>query len=254
MSGGSGVGGWGGAPRRFYETAAIGPGATPKLFIVLLDGKPLRCPSGAAFAAPRAVAEAAAAEWSAVGERVDPGAMPVTRAVNTAIDQVAPQREAVIDEIAGYGASDLVCYRATEPKALAEREAAAWDPMLAWAESAFGAKLRIGAGITPVAQSADALAALRAATAARSDLGLTALSALTSLTGSLILGLAAAAQAIEAEAAWDASRIEETFQQERWGRDAEAEAAAAARREGFMAAARLARLLDESPVRITGSP
>lgn len=237
------AGGWRTAlPKRFYEQAVVSP-AEGGLYAVLLDARPLRCPRGSAFAAPRAVAEAAAAEWEAVVELIDPSDMPVTRAVNSAIEQVAPQREAVIEEIAGYGGSDLVCYRAAAPEALAEREAAAWDGVLDWAAERYGARLAVGIGVAPVTQPAHALMALRAAVADECDIGLAALSDLTALSGSLLLALAVAEGRLTPEEGWSASRVDEEWQAEQWGRDAEAAAAAERRKAAFLAAARLAALL-----------
>lgn len=231
------------APKRFYTRVIVAPLAEAGRFTVTLDDRPLRCPGGAPFSAPRPVAEAAAEEWEAVAERIDPSAMPVTKAVNSAVEQVAPQREAVIEEIAGYGGSDLLCYRAEAPQALAAREAAVWDPVLDWAGDRFGARLKTGAGITPIAQPPQALDALRAAVSRRCDLGLTALSDLVGLSGSLLLGLAVAEDRLSPSEGWSASRIDEDWQIEQWGRDAEAEAMTAERRKAFEAAGRLAALL-----------
>lgn len=229
-------------PKRFYADATVAP-VEGGLYTVMLDARPLRCPGGSPFRAPQPVAEVAATEWSAVAERVDPSAMPMTKAVNSAIEQVAPHRAAVIDEIASYGGSDLLCYRADAPQALADREAAAWDPLLDWAAERFGARLRFGAGVTPIEQTDGALTALRGAVSGRCNLGLTALNALVSLSGSLVLGLATAEARLEPDAAWAASRIDEEWQIEQWGRDAEAEAVAAERQRAFAAAARLSGLL-----------
>lgn len=230
------------APKRFYAQAEAGEVA-PGRWTVLLDGKPIRTPAKAAFEAPQRVALAAAAEWAAQGERLAPETMPVTRAVNSAIDRIAPQRAGVIEEIAGYGGSDLLCYRAESPAALVARQAAAWDPPLDWAAEALSAQLRLCVGVVHQAQDPASLAALQAAVAAESDIGLAALSELTSLSGSLILALATARGVLTAEAAWAASRIDEEWQIEQWGRDAEAEATALRRRDAFLAAARLAQLL-----------
>lgn len=244
-----------GGPKRFYQTAepfaltaaalaADGHDPEAALYGVALDGKPVRTPGGRALACLEPVARAAAAEWAAVEERVDPGAMPVTRAVNTAIERVAPQRAAVIADIAAYGGSDLICYRAEEPEGLVAREAAGWDPILAWAAERYGARLILAGGVTPVAQPTAALRALHDAVAARCDLGLVGLFELTTLSGSLLLALATAERRLSSEAAWALSRIDEEWQIERWGRDAEADAAAARKRQAFDDAARLIRLLE----------
>ena len=223
--------------KRFYKTAAAT--AVEGGWTVTLDDRPLRTPARAPFIAPEAAARMAAAEWAAQEEVVDPHAMPTTRTINSAIDRVAPQREAVIDDIAAYGGSDLLCYRADAPAALVERQQAAWDPLLDWAAESLGARLFVVDGVIFAAQSPDALAALRAGVAAESDLGVAALHELTTLSGSLVLALAVDHGRIDAETAWSASRIDEDFQIEQWGSDAEAAAAAARRRDDFAAAARL---------------
>jgi chaperone required for assembly of F1-ATPase len=235
------VTGWG-RDRRFWRAVSVA--SAEGGFAVLLDDRRCRTPGGAALTAPtRAAAEAAAAEWAAQGERVDPRSMPFTRALATAVDRVAPAREAVIDEIAGYGASDLLCYRAPHPAALAARQAAAWDPPLAWARARYGAALTVVAGVAPVAQPRASLAALRAAVAARDAFGLTALAELVALGGSLVLGLAVVEGALAPAAAWSASRVDEDWQVEQWGEDAEAADAAARRRAAFEAAAAFAASL-----------
>lgn len=233
--------GWG--PRkRFWREAAVD--AAPDGWAVLLDGRPVSTPGRAPLRAPtRALAEAAAAEWAGQGDAVDPRTMPLTRALNSAIDRVAPQIEAVRAEIAGYAETDLLCYRAPHPEALAARQAAAWDPLLAWARRRHGAALVCAAGVMHVAQPPQAVAALAAAVAARDAWRLTALADLVALSGSLVIGLMVEEGALDPAAGWAASRVDETWQIEQWGEDAEAAAAAEAKRADLLAAARLAALL-----------
>jgi chaperone required for assembly of F1-ATPase len=235
------VSGWG-PKKRFWTAAAVAE--APDGWAVTLDGRAVSTPARAPFRAPtRALAEAVAAEWAAQGEAVDPRSMPLTRALNSAIDRVAPQIEAVRAEIAGYAETDLLCYRAPHPQALAERQAAAWDPLLAWARARCGAGLVCAAGVMHVAQPPEAVARLTALVAARDAWALTALSDLVALSGSLVIGLMVEEGALDAESGWAASRIDETWQSEQWGEDAEAAAAAALKRADFLAAARLAALL-----------
>lgn len=233
--------------RRFYETArAVAEAASPGLWTVTLDGRPLRTPGRAAFVAPRAVAEAAAAEWAEQGASIEPASMPVTRAVNTAIERVAPQRGGVIDEVAAYAGSDLVCYRADGPETLVAQEAAAWDPWVRWTEETYGARLTVTRGVMHLAQPSETLATLRAAVAQESDLGLVALHDLTALSGSLVLALATRRCALAAEDAWRASRVDEDHQAALWGVDAEAAEDAERRRAAFLEAARLVKLIESS--------
>lgn len=227
--------------RRFWKAAEARE--APGGWTVALGGRPIRTPAGAPFAAPRAVAEAAAAEWTAQGERIAPQAMPVTRAVNTALDRVAPQIEAVRAELAGYGASDLLCYRAPHPAPLIARQRELWDPLLDWARAELGAALICAEGVAPVDQPPAALAALEAELARHDALALTALHELTALSGSLVLALAVARERLSGAEAWRTSRVDEDHQQSLWGEDAEAAEAAARRAAAFAEAARLLALL-----------
>lgn len=228
--------------KRFWKTAS--PQAEGLGFGVVLDERPLKTPAGALLVVPtEALAAAIAAEWNALEGEIRPDLLPLTRAANSAIDRILPNPEPVIDAIAGYGGSDLLCYRAAKPEALAERQAASWGPWLAWSARTLHAPLVAVVGITHQAQPKASLDALRAAVAARGPFGLAGLHGLVSLSGSLILGLAVAAGDLAAEKAWDLSRLDEDWQAEQWGLDAEAESAATASRAEFLDSARLLALL-----------
>jgi chaperone required for assembly of F1-ATPase len=233
--------GWG-PRRRFWRAANVRPEAGG--FAVDLDTRALTTPAGGRLIVPtETLARAVAAEWDALDAEIDPDRLPLTRAVNAAIDRVAGQREAVIDAIAEYGGSDLLCYRAAAPAGLAARQAAAWDPWLQWGARALGAPLVVVTGVMHQRQPAPSLAALRRAVAQQDAFGLTALHEVVALSGSLILGLAVAEGALDAAAAWELSRLDEAWQIEHWGLDAEAAAAAERRREAFLRAAEMLGML-----------
>jgi len=222
--------------RRFWKqatAAAAGGGG----FTVLLDDRPLRTPAKAPFVVPtRALAEAAAAEWKAQEGALRPATMPLTRFANTAIDTVAPNLAAVAGTVSAYAGTDLLCYRAEGPAALVDRQKAAWDPLLDWAAGRFRVRLAVTSGVMPLAQPDDVLSALGAAVRTASPFELTALHDLTALSGSLVIGLAAFEGAFRPDDLWAAARIDEDWQTEIWGEDAEAAAAAADRRQAFMQA------------------
>lgn len=233
------------APRRFWKSAQVEVEAAG--YGIRLDTRPLRTPAGVALLVPTAaLAREIAAEWDALEEKVDPARLPFTRSVNAAIDRVAPNPEPVIATIAAYGGSDLLCYRAEGPRALIERQAEAWDPWLAWSAATLGAPLATITGVIPRDQPAESLAALHAAVARYNAFGLTALHDLVALSGSLVLGLAVAAEALDGADAWDISRLDEIWQAEQWGADAEAEEAAATRRADFIRSAEMICLLGNS--------
>ena len=167
-----------------------------------------------------------AAEWDAQEGEIVPATMPLTRATNAAIDRVAREQAAVAAMLAEYGSSDLLCYRAESPAELVARQAEAWDPLLDWAESVFSARLRTTSGVMHVTQDAAALERLHAEVRLLDIWALTAFHDLVCLSGSLVVGLAALRDQAPLEALWRASRIDESWQQEQWGSDEEAEAVA----------------------------
>ena len=229
-------------PQRFYKVVSIA-GERPELAIHL-DGRPIRTPLKRTFEVPsRDLAEAIALEWQAQENVIDPSTMPLTKLANTAIDRVNIDRARIIEEIVGFAGSDLVCYRADEPIALRERQAAAWDPVLAWVERELDAKFETTTGILFRDQSRDALNAMRAYLRERSSWEMTSIHNLTTLTGSALVSLMVAARALSGEAAWIAAHIDEDWQVEHWGADAEAQARRIARRREFDAALRFLALL-----------
>jgi chaperone required for assembly of F1-ATPase len=223
-------------PKRFYTTVEVAE--RDGGWALLLDGKGVRTPARNPLTVKhRAVADAMAAEWAAQGERVDPATMPVTRIANVAIDRVAGEMAAVRGEIARYAGSDLICYRAEGPDSLIAAQEKAWGPLIAWARTALGARLVLAGGIVHAAQDPATLAAVEAALAPHDALALAALATITTLTGSAIIALAAAAGDLAPEAAWQAAHVDEDWQAERWGRDEEAARARASRWRDMAAAA-----------------
>ncbi len=227
--------------KRFYKTVSTAHDDAG--WRVLLDGKPIRTPGKAEALVPTAaLADALAAEWDAQTETINPKTMPLTRFANTVIDGVAAQRDAVAAEIAQFGESDLICYRAHEPAALAARQQDAWAPLVDWAAQALGAPLIVTQGIMHQSQPPEALAALKAAVSAQGNWQLAPLHAMVSITGSLVIGLALLAGRLTPEQAFAAGHLDELFQAEHWGEDAQAAEIRALRRADLDAAARFAAL------------
>ncbi len=214
--------------KRFWTTVEVV--AVEGGFRVMLDGRGVATPGKLPLMLPtRAMADAVAAEWAAQEGEVKPLTMPHTRSANSAIERVAPQHAEVAAMLASYGETDLLCYRASGPQDLTQRQAEAWDPLLDWATDRYGAALRVTVGVVPVAQPADAVERLAQAVAGVAPFPMTALHDLVTLTGSLILGLAVAERRLSAKDAWEISRIDEVWQMAQWGEDEEASEAAAAR-------------------------
>ncbi len=224
------------AAKRFWKDAiVVAEGAD---WAVELDGRRLNTPGRSPMLLPtRALAVDVASEWAAQGEAVDPGSMPYTRSANSAIDTVRPGRDAIARQLSEYAETDLTCYRATAPAELVARQRTAWDPLLDWAAERAGVRLRVTAGVMPVQQQDQANPAYFQIVNTFSDFELAGLYELIVLSGSIVIGLATAQNHISPEHGWDASRIDETWQAEQWGRDSEAEAEADLKRAAFLHAA-----------------
>jgi len=190
---------------------------------VALDGRPMRTPAKNELILPsEALAAAIAAEWDAQQEEIHPATMPLTRLAATAIDRTPPQRNLVVAETANYADTDLVCYRAGHPPALAARQHAVWHPLIDWAARRYDAALTVTSGIVPARQPPATLNAFVTVVAAQDEFRLTALHTLTATCGSLVIALALLDGRLDADSAFGASQLDETFQIEAWGEDSEA--------------------------------
>jgi chaperone required for assembly of F1-ATPase len=228
------------AVKRFYANVEVRE--VEGRHVLTLDGRGARTPARNALSATsRALMLKVAAEWERQSETIDPANMPLTRLLNAAIDGVARTMAETRAEILRYAGSDLLCYRAEAPEALAERQAEAFDPTLRWAAETLGAPLKVAVGVVHVQQPPQSIEALRRALEAFDDpASLAGLSAMTNLTGSALLALATAHGFLAAEKAWRAAHVDEDFQIEFWGLDEEARVRREARWREFEAAAILA--------------
>jgi chaperone required for assembly of F1-ATPase len=223
--------------KRFYKQVTVAE--TDGGYVVHLDGKPIRTPAKAPFILNnRALVQAIAEEWDAQTEDIRPHAMPVTQLASTAIDRIPAQRAEIVRAVAAYAGTDLLCYRTDHPIELAERQKRLWQPLLDWAEIRYGAALEVHIGIMPKPQPQDAIARLAEAVESLDNLTLAGLQNATSELGSLVLALALLERRISAEEAFAASQVDETFQIEQWGEDAEATARRAALRADIIATRR----------------
>jgi chaperone required for assembly of F1-ATPase len=228
-------------PKRFYTEARAG--AVEAGFAVLLDGKPVKTPSGAILRLPTlAAAELVASEYEAQIGEINPALMPVTRLANTAVDGVEGQVETVLADIQAYSGSDLVCYRSEGPDKLVERQTSAWDPYLDWANKKLNARFFLAQGVMPVEQPAEAIAAIgKALEKYNSAFAAASLHSMTTLTGSAILALAVGEGHVSVEQAWTAAHVDEDWTIDQWGADEEASARRSFRWLEMKAAADLLR-------------
>jgi chaperone required for assembly of F1-ATPase len=222
--------------KRFYSQATVA--TTEAGHQVLLDDRPLRTPARHPMLLPSGgLAKAVAAEWQAQEDHIRPSGMPLTRMAATVVDRMPDLRAAAIEEAAEYAGTDLLCYRASEPIELVQRQEHAWQPLLDWVAETHGARLTVTTGLLPVAQPSPMTARLRAVLEGLGDWPLVGVHAATTALGSLVLGLALQAGRIGADEAIEASLLDELFEIERWGIDAETERRHKALRREVRAAA-----------------
>lgn len=220
-------------PKRFWKEAKAAEVSGG--FRVELDGRPVKTPAKTEVILPSlALAEAVAAEWDAQQGEVDPTAMPFTRMSNSALDKVASQHSEVAAMLAEYGGSDLLCYRASSPQELIDRQAALWDPLLDWAAAQFGGRLTVASGVMHVAQDQTVLDAMAQPLHDMDSFRLAAFHDLVGISGSLVLAYAAMHNHCGIDAIWDLSRIDETWQEEQWGIDEEAAEQAAVKKSELL--------------------
>lgn len=223
--------------KRFYKTAEVV--AKDGGFAVTLDGRMVRTPAREQLVVPTAaLADAIAAEWAAQDEEIDPRSMVMTGLANAAIDQIAPGKIAFGNDVAAYGESDLLCYRAEGPASLVQAQIAAWNPLLDWAERRHDVSFTLATGIIHVAQPEETITRLAAAVHGCDPFSLAGLSTLVTMSGSLVIGLACLEEAFPVEQLWRASELDEFWQAEQWGEDPLAAERRTLREQDFAAAAR----------------
>lgn len=229
--------------KRFWKTAAAV--ATDGGFAITLDGRRVKTPAKVDLILPtETLAGAVAAEWNGVGEIINPRAMPLTGLANAAIDRIAPDKEQFASGIARYGEGDLTCYRADGPEALVQWQQEAWDALLEWARRRYDVDFALCTGVMHIDQPADTVRKLSHEVMSLDAFRLAGLSQLVTIGGSLVAALAVQEEMMPAEAAWEAVSLDDRWQLEQWGDDAEARAALDARRGDFLAAARFLTLLN----------
>jgi chaperone required for assembly of F1-ATPase len=134
------------------------------------------------------------------------------------------------------------------------RQEALWQPWLDWAERQYDARLVPVHGVMPEAQPSAALNALGRAVERLDDWRLVGLHAATTVLGSLVLALALERGAIDLDRAFEAAFLDELFEVEEWGEDAERARRQARLRADLDAAARFLRLLNPQDGRLHQSP
>lgn len=207
--------------KRFYESVTVDKIVEDDAVAwrVLLDGRQIRTPGKLLLTFPtKTLAQRVAGEWEAQDERINPSLMPLTRLFNVATEQTPSRREDLFAEARRYAATDLISYRAPNPRILKERQSAAWDVWQDWAAEQ-GITLNVTDALQAIDQPEASLDAVEAFARHLDDVRLTLFVHLIAVYGSVVLALAVLKGALSAEAAFDISRVDADYQIELWGED-----------------------------------
>lgn len=228
--------------KRFWKEALVEQ--TSEGFIVKLDDRPLKTPARSSLTVPSfGLAEAIAKEWQSLENEIDPGQLPFTKLCNAAIDNMSEKSPAVVDTLAAYAETDLLCYRAQSPDGLVSRQNVAWNPLLDWLRDVHGILLTQTSGVIPVEQPPSARAQFADWLGTMNNFELMGAHDLVMISGSIVLARAVIEKQIDPSVAWDHSIIDEAWQIEQWGDDEEASIARSQKARDFSTAAKLMELL-----------
>lgn len=206
--------------KRFYKS--VSTEQKDGGFNVLLDGRVLKTPGKMRFSLPtERLANEVAKEWDAQTDKIEPSNMPLTRLLNVALEQTPSRRPDLLEEARRYTSTDLLCYRAPEPRILVERQSEGWDEWLAWAKSR-GIDLISTQSLIAIVQPESAYEAILDYAESLDDIRLTLFLHFTAVFGSVVLAMAVMENALSAEGAFDLSRLDILYQNELWGEDEEA--------------------------------
>ncbi len=232
-------------PKRFYKSVTVEKTDSDD-WLIALDGRPAKTPGKKLLAMPvRSLAEAVADEWEAQTEEINPFKMLLCRRRMVVIDRGEADCRKWGELILSFLRSDLLCYRAEKPEPLTVRQTTTWSEFLEWISGEFGIRLNVTTGIVSVEQPDDSQTKtknlLRTATADE----LSCLAAATEITGSAVLALALWQKYQTPDEIFAASRVDETYQSEKWGIDEDAAKNEARLREDFLSVARYLDLIQE---------
>lgn len=188
-------------------------------YAIQLDGKTVKTPDGQDLIAPnRTMADVILAEWSAQENQIVPDSMPITQTLTTVIGRMR-DRAAITKSLLKYLDTDLLCYRVKEPLEITKRQKEIWDRWLTWFDEQFESPLEVTYGIEALKQDEDTHKQIWNYLESLDDYYFTVLQIITSVAGSIVLGLAFIEGEATPEDVFNAAELEEIYHSEIAGED-----------------------------------
>lgn len=198
------------AVKRFYKTVTTHFGAEG--YSILLDGRPVKTKLGHILATPcEAVADRLVQEWASQDIHIIPDSMPMTQILNTKIDRISKDRQAMTVIILKYFNTDLLSYPTEEPQDLALEQEIIWGPWRNWFSKESGVALLTTQGLFAIQQAPEAHCFLEQRISNMEDDCFTILQSVTALCGSVILALAFVECAAQPQDVLNAFFVEENY-------------------------------------------
>ncbi|MCY4099410.1 MAG: ATPase [Rhodobacteraceae bacterium] len=223
------------AARKFWEDVRITE--LSEGFGITLDGKYAMTPGKNPLIVPHfSLAEKICVEFQDQGQKIDPTTMPFTRRANTTIDRISDSKGEIVNSLLNYGHTDLVSYRANSPPDLVKWQSDHWDPVIAWLEKQLSIRMKINHGIIPFDQESQIIDAFAEKIETLDNFSLCGFSELVPLLGSLVLSFAYLYGFGNKDQIWRLSRIDEEWQEKKWGKDEQAQQVSQSHYEEYLVA------------------
>jgi len=205
--------------KKFYTLVSTTKNDTG--YAITLDGRAVKTPLKHDVITPhKNLAQAIVQEWADQGDEIIPDSMPLTQILSTRIDRIVKERDVMETTVLNYLDTDLLCYRSdAPPPELGQAQCETWDPYLDWFYDTFGIRLKTTTTIAALKHDEAAHKAVEEYVRNLEDDHFGVLQLITSISGSLILALAALHEQASANDIFTAMRVEEGFKAKIYNED-----------------------------------
>ena len=191
-------------------------------FQIMLDERILQTPLKRELILPNLnLAQEIAKEWDQDSINIKTESMIFYGLISTSLDKIIDNRNVYIDDILDYIDTDLICYRADNPKELVELQKSKWDPIILLVEKYIGTKVQVFIGVSPNKQHYTVHDGINNLIDQFDIFEISALHRITNITGSIFLSLCVLRKDISKNEVFELSFLDELWQEENWGFDKE---------------------------------